>query len=63
MSVFAKSNPERDTAVMLGDPKKAILVTVIPFLISTAIGQINMLADVAWCSVLGSEIVSAVQSV
>ncbi len=63
MSVFAKSNPERDTAVMLGDPKKAILVTVIPFLISTAVGQINMLADVAWCSVLGSEIVNAVQSV
>ncbi len=63
MSVFAKSNPERDTAVMLGDPKKAILVTVIPFLISNAVGQINMLADVAWCSVLGSEIVNAVQAV
>ncbi len=63
MSVFAKSDPERDTAVMLGDPRKAVLVTVVPFLISTLVGQVNMLADVAWCSVLGSEIVSAVQSV
>lgn len=63
MSVFAGSNPERDTATMLGDPRRAILVTVVPFLISTLVGQVNMLADVAWCSVLGSDVVSAVQSV
>ena len=55
MSIFARSDPERDTAVMLGDPRKAILVTVIPFFISIVAGQINMLADLAWCSALGSE--------
>ncbi len=63
MSAFKRADPERDTAVMLGDPKRAILVTVVPFLISTVVGQVNMLADLAWCSVLGSGAVSAIQSV
>ncbi len=48
---------------MLGDPKKAIFVTVLPFLISILVGQINMVADVMWCSGLGSDDVSAIQIV
>ena len=61
--LFKKSDPEKDTAIMLGDPKKAIFVTVLPFLLSIIIGQINMLADVMWCSGLGSDYVSAIQVV
>ncbi len=61
--LFAKSDPEKDTAIMLGDPKKAIFVTVLPFLISILVGQINMVADVMWCSGLGSDDVSAIQIV
>ena len=63
MGLFRGADPERDTALMLGDPKKAVLATVVPFLISAVAGQINMLADLAWCSALGSDSVSAVQSV
>jgi len=51
------------TSVMLGDPRKAIYSTVLPFFISAIISQINMLADIAWCSGLGSEYVSAIQTV
>ena len=61
--LFPKSDPEKDTAIMLGDPKKAIYVTVIPFMISIFIGQVNMLADVMWCSGLGSDYISAIQVV
>lgn len=61
--LFSKSDPEKDTAIMLGDPKKAIFVTVLPFLISILVGQINMVADVMWCSGLGSDDVSAIQIV
>ena len=61
--LFPKSDPEKDTAIMLGDPKKAIFVTVIPFMISIFIGQVNMLADVMWCSGLGSDYISAIQVV
>ncbi len=63
MNLSVRSDPERDTAVMLGDPRKAIFATVIPFFISAVVGQINMLADLAWCSALGSGSVSAIQSV
>jgi len=58
-----RSDPERDTAIMLGDPKHAIFVTVLPFLISILIAQINMVADVMWCSGLGSDYISAIQIV
>jgi putative MATE family efflux protein len=61
--LFSKSDPERDTAIMLGDPKVAIYSTVLPFLISILVGQINMVADVMWCSGLGSDDVSAIQIV
>ncbi len=60
---MSAKNPERDTERMLGDPKKAIFSTVLPFLISIVVGQVNMLADLAWCSGLGSDSVSAIQSV
>ncbi len=63
MAVFSKANAERDTAIMLGDPRKALYSTVVPFLISLIIGQINMLADLAWCSGLGADPVSAIQAV
>ena len=63
MALFSRTDPEKDTAIMLGDPKKAIYVTVLPFLLSILIGQINMLADVMWCSGLGSDYVSAIQVV
>ncbi len=57
------SDSGKDTRIMLGDPKTAIYATVIPFIISSIIGQINMLADLAWCSGLGASSVNAVQSV
>ena len=60
---MSAKSPERDTERMLGDPKKAIFSTVLPFLISIVVGQVNMLADLAWCSGLGSDSVSAIQSV
>ncbi len=63
MGLFARADPERDTAIMLGDPRKAIFKTVIPFLISLVIAQVNMIADVAWCSGLGSDSVSGIQAV
>ena len=63
MGIFAKSDPEKDTQIMLGDPKVAIFTMVVPFLISLIMNQINMLADVAWCSGMGSEQVSAIQTV
>ena len=48
MGIFAKSNPERDTQIMLGDPKKAVFSMVVPFLLSSIMTQINMLVDTAW---------------
>ena len=57
-----KKNDSR-AAIMLGDHKRAIYYTVLPFFISSIIGQINMLADVAWCSGLGSDHISAIQIV
>lgn len=62
-SLFKKSDPEKDTQIMLGDPKKAIFATVIPFFLSAVVGQINMLADLAWCSGIGSDAVSSIQTV
>ena len=63
MGIFAKSDPEKDTQTMLGDPKVAVFSMVVPFLISLMMNQVNMLADTAWCSGLGSEQVSAIQTV
>ena len=63
MSLFRKLDPEEETRIMLGEPRAAVRHVAIPFLISLVIGQINMLADLAWCSGLGSESVSAIQAV
>ncbi|AMK13417.1 MATE efflux family protein [methanogenic archaeon mixed culture ISO4-G1] len=63
MGIFAKVDPKEETAIMLGEPRKAIFHMVIPFMISIMVAQVNMLADMAWCSGLGSESISAIQAV
>ncbi|MDD4222549.1 MAG: MATE family efflux transporter [Candidatus Methanomethylophilus sp.] len=45
----------RDTAVLSGDPKQAILTVATPLLLAAAIAQINSFIDTFWCSSPGTE--------
>ena len=53
----------KDLEVMLGDPKRAVLVMTIPLIFSYAIAQINMFADTAWCAGLGSDSSTALATI
>ena len=53
----------KDLEVMLGDPKRAVLVMTIPLILSYAIAQINMFADTAWCAGLGSDSSTALATI
>ncbi len=48
----------RDTESMLGDPRKAILRMILPFLLSLIAVQANVFADTFWVSGLGMNAVS-----
>lgn len=50
----------KDVKVMLGDPKKALLIMAGPIFISLAVGQINSIVDTYWCSNLGLNALSAI---
>ena len=53
----------KDLEVMLGDPKRAVLVMTLPLILSYAISQINMFADTAWCAGLGSDASTALSTI
>ena len=53
----------KDLEVMLGDPKRAVLVMTVPLIFSYAIAQINMFADTAWCAGLGSDSSTALATI
>lgn len=53
----------KDLEVMLGDPKRAVLVMTIPLILSYAISQVNMFADTAWCAGLGSDSSTALSTI
>ena len=63
MSFINRNKKLSDKDIMLGDPKTAIYATVLPFFISAIFSQVNMLADIGWCSGLGSDYISAIQTV
>ena len=52
----------RSIDVMLGDPKRALRGMLLPFIISYAVVQVNLLADTMWCAGLGAEANSAVST-
>ena len=51
---------EDRVSILLGDPKKAVIVLAIPLLLSLVVSQVNVLADRAWCSGLGDDAMSAI---
>ncbi len=53
----------KDLEVMLGDPKRAVLVMTLPLILSYAIAQVNSFADTAWCAGLGSESSTALSTI
>ncbi len=53
----------KDLEVMLGDPKKAIKSMMVPLIVSYLVVQVNIFADMSWCSGLGSNASSAVSSI
>ncbi len=53
----------KDLEVMLGDPKRAVLVMTVPLILSYAIAQVNMFADTAWCAGLGSYASTALSTI
>lgn len=53
----------KDLEVMLGDPKKAIKSMMVPLIVSYLVVQLNIFADMSWCSGLGSNASSAVSSI
>ncbi|MBQ3735606.1 MAG: MATE family efflux transporter, partial [Candidatus Methanomethylophilaceae archaeon] len=60
---MARESYSRDLEVMLGDPKRAVLVMTLPLILSYAVAQINMFADTAWCAGLGSYSSTALSSI
>ena len=48
---------------MLGDPRKAILSMTLPLIVSYLVVQVNLFADTAWCSLLGSDASSAISTI
>ena len=50
----------KDVQVLLGDPKKALLIMAGPLFVSLIISQLNTFVDTFWCSNLGLDALSAV---
>ena len=44
---------EERVAVLLGNPRKAIMVMAVPIIVSLVVAEVNSLADRAWCSGMG----------
>jgi len=53
----------RDVDILLGDPKKALLVMAVPLIVSYLTSQVNSFADASWCSGLGIEASSAITTI
>ena len=60
---MAGAEYSRDLEVMLGDPKRAVLMMTLPLILSYAIAQVNMFADTAWCAGLGSSSSTALSTI
>lgn len=56
-------NETKDMKVMLGDPKNAIRSMTLPLIVSFLVSQINIFADIAWCSGLGEDAASAISAI
>ena len=51
---------EDRVSILLGDPKKAVIMMAIPIVISLLVAQINIIADRAWCAGLGDDAMSSI---
>jgi len=51
---------EERVDILLGNPKKAVLVLAVPLILSLLVSQINVIADRAWCAGLGDDAMSAI---
>lgn len=51
---------DKNTSVLLGDPKKALIHLAIPIIFALIVAQANVIADRAWVSRLGVDAMSAV---
>ena len=49
--------------MLLGDPRKAIVIMVIPIILSLLVTEVNSLADRAWCSGLGVNALASISVV
>lgn len=54
---------EERVAVLLGNPRKAIMVMAVPIIVSLVVAEVNSLADRAWCSGMGVEALAAISVV
>ena len=50
----------KDVDILLGDPKKALLVMFVPLAVSFLVSQVNSFVDASWCSGLGVDASSAI---
>jgi len=51
---------EDRVSILLGNPRKAVLVMAVPLILSLLVSQVNVLADRAWCAGLGDDVMSAI---
>ena len=47
-------------SILLGNPRKAVMIMAIPLILSLLVSQVNVIADRAWCAGLGDDAMSAI---
>ena len=51
---------EDRVSILLGNPRKAVMIMAIPLILSLLVSQVNVIADRAWCAGLGDDAMSAI---
>ena len=60
MIIVENMTAEERVSILLGNPRKAVLVMAVPLILSLLVSQVNVLADRAWCAGLGDDAMSAI---
>lgn len=60
MIIVENMTAEDRVSILLGNPRKAVLVMAVPLILSLLVSQVNVLADRAWCAGLGDDVMSAI---
>ena len=60
MIIVENMTAEDRVSILLGNPRKAVLVMAVPLILSLLVSQVNVLADRAWCAGLGDDAMSAI---